>query len=109
MRTLNDGGDDVDRAEERREDDEAHAAEPQRLAVAGRQIGQRHHAEEHHDGTVHGAELVVGLGQHDAIGGIGDAEEAPNERHRLTGIRKLPAQDVTSVKPTSRNTTLVQA
>ena len=40
-RKLHDGGDEVDGAEQRREDDEQHADEPQRLAVAGRQIGER--------------------------------------------------------------------
>ena len=34
--------------------------------VAEAADGQRHDAEEHHDGAVHRAELVVELGQHDA-------------------------------------------
>ena len=34
--------------------------------VAEAADGQRHDAEEHHDGAVHRAQLVVELGQHDA-------------------------------------------
>ena len=38
--------------------------------VAERAEGQRHDAEEHHDGAVHGAELVVELGRDDAAGRV---------------------------------------
>jgi hypothetical protein len=55
--------------------------------------GQRHHPQEHHDGAVHGAELVVELGQHDAARGVGRAEQAADERHGRPRVGELPPDD----------------
>ncbi len=52
--------------------------------------GQRHDAEEHHDGAVHGAELVVELRQHDSARRVCRAEPAANHRDGLTRVGKLP-------------------
>ncbi len=50
--------------------------------VAEAADGERHDAEEHHDGAVHRAELVVELGQHDAAGRLRLAEQAADQRNR---------------------------
>ena len=51
--------------------------------VAEAADGEGHDAEEHHDGAVHGAELVVELREHDAPRRIGRAEQRADHRNGL--------------------------
>jgi hypothetical protein len=69
----------VRRADLQRHDEVAEAAH-----------GERHDAEEHHDGAVHGAELVVELRQHAAAGHAGVAEEPADQRQRAAGEGQVP-------------------
>ena len=60
----------------------------QRAEGAGR---QRHHGQEDHHRAVHGDELVVELGQHDAAGRVGLAQHRRQpRRQRLARPRQLP-------------------
>ena len=68
----------VGRADLQRHDEVAEAAD-----------GQRHDAEEHHDGAVHRAELVVELRQHDAARRLVGAEQAADQRNRRARIGQL--------------------
>jgi hypothetical protein len=58
--------------------------------VAKSADGQRDDPEEHHDGAVHRAKLVVELGKHDAARSVGLAEIGTDNRNGLAGIRQLP-------------------
>ena len=69
--------------------------------VAEAADGQRHDAEEHHDGAVHRAELVVELRQHDAARRIGRAEQDPDERNRLHG--KASCQRISAIRPNPKS------
>ena len=59
--------------------------------VAEAADGERHDAEEHHDGAVHGAELVVELRQHDAARRVRRAEQRSDDGNRLHRKRELIA------------------
>ena len=53
--------------------------------------GERHDAEEHHDGAVHGPELVVELREKNAAGSVGLAEPSADERDGLCREGLLPS------------------
>ena len=54
---------------------------------------------EHHDGAVHGAELVVELGRDHAAGRIGLAEQSAEKGQWLAGVRVLPANQDDECEP----------
>ena len=54
---------------------------------------ERHDAEEHHDGAVHRAELVVELGQDMPPGAFDRAEQAADRAAAAARIGQLPADD----------------
>ncbi len=60
--------------------------------VGERAGGERHHGEEDHHRAVHRDQLVVELGQHDAAGRVGIAEQDGDpRRQRLAWPRQLPS------------------
>ena len=61
--------------------------------VAETADGERDDAEEHHDGAVHRAELVVELRQHDPARGLVLTEQVADERNRRARIGQLPPHD----------------
>jgi hypothetical protein len=61
--------------------------------IAERPDRQRHDGEEHHDGAVHGDQLVVELGKHDATRRIQFTEPASDNRYGLARIGELPPKE----------------
>jgi hypothetical protein len=59
---------------------------------------QGHHAEKHHDGAVHGAELVVELREENAPRRV-LAKPPADERQGLAGVRVLSPDDQDERKP----------
>jgi hypothetical protein len=95
-------GEHDDAAEE--EEPVARHVEPRKRHVRGSDLerehevaepsdGERHHPEEDHDGAVHGAELVVEVGEHRAARHPRFAEQPAQERQRAARVGQLIAQE----------------